>query len=40
MGDRLAIATTDFDGRHSEEVFITSITHNSDGDVIDFSPPL
>jgi len=40
VGDRLALATTDFDGTHSEEIFITAITHNASGDDITFTPKL
>lgn len=40
MGDRLAIATTDFHGTHSEEIFITAIVNNSSGDSITFTPAL
>lgn len=40
VGDRLGIATTDYNGAHSEEIFITSISESGGVTTIDFEPPL
>ena len=42
VGDRIVIASTDFDHRHSEEATITAIRNYSstNGSVLEFYPPV